>query len=399
MAYEYDDEQLAALLTDIGSDVSKAKQSLEHNIKDIDDKVAYLHASYGDMPTSFGFPASFSDASTPALSESSQGYLCRKCGTEVQNVRFRVLGGLKGQCLLCFLRLDPDSEDANRDTPASFISELSNDDHHHESRDHTIGASMSDSAPRLVLPVNHCDFNGKPPAVLEQASEEEPFELKSIEEGSIEEEELLKEENEEEKQDEEEEESEESTYLSSIADENPLAEIQFGLPLQHKVDQSIDRDHVFNDEDHDGMQKSQDGNLRMFLASPPVWQWLETVDDESELLIIPNAARLDRIMETLSSDTSSSPRGIDISRINLSSDTSSPPRLTEPVASTEGQRRGSHHSYHFGYLTRSVISKGNDLTQSIITKGKKKAGRREKDRYEFGDFTRGLLGMGLNRAR
>ena len=42
MANEYDDEQLAALLSDIRSDVTKAKQSLETNIRGVDDALEDL---------------------------------------------------------------------------------------------------------------------------------------------------------------------------------------------------------------------------------------------------------------------------------------------------------------------------------------------------------------------
>jgi hypothetical protein len=55
-----------------------------------------------------------------------------------------------------------------------------------------------------------------------------------------------------------------------------------------------------------------------------------------------------------------------------------------PHADTRGQHRGTQDAqqgYHFG-----------DMTRSVVSKGKQKAGRNEKDGYKFGDFTRGLFG-------
>jgi hypothetical protein len=338
MAAEYDDEQLAALLSAIGSDVTKAKQSLEANMRGIDDAledlfvgggiyatdkersmvnqepVAYQHASNVEFPAIIDVAPSTMDASTPATPESSQKDLCRTCGTKVCNAHFRALGGLKGRCLHCYIL------------------------------------------------VNRLESEG---------AEKDPDEEESAKEDSIQEEKPL-------------EEEEKSTYLSSNTDKNPQAEIRFVPPAQHDNDHETAYDDVVSDEDHDGMQQSHHGHSRTFLASPPVWLWLETVNDESELLIIPNASRLDRIMETLTNDTSS-----------LS-------RRTERVASTRGEHRGAQdaqHGYRFGDLTRSAISKGNELTQSVISKGKKKAGRSENDRYKFGDITRGLIVMGLNTVR
>jgi hypothetical protein len=55
-----------------------------------------------------------------------------------------------------------------------------------------------------------------------------------------------------------------------------------------------------------------------------------------------------------------------------------------PHADVRGQHRGTvdaQQGYRFG-----------DLTRSVVSKGKQKAGRNEKDGYKFGDFTRRLFG-------
>jgi hypothetical protein len=53
----------------------------------------------------------------------------------------------------------------------------------------------------------------------------------------------------------------------------------------------------------------------------------------------------------------------------------------QPVTREHRGMQDAQQGYRFG-----------DLTRSVISKGKKKDGRNEKDGYKFGDFTRGLFG-------